>query len=228
MRASRPTGFRTSVSRLANKQQVMGYCLASSLPLLVVALLFNYPLVFPDSYFPGTDLAVLGYIMQAEFLAAASGILIILPLLFKAGSRLGRLLRFAAFMVLGYFCAWVAYAIDGTSGMLYSTLLVFLTFGGGMLFVFDWLSYVTRAFLTLLRWSVAIFAYVSFQLHFDLDIDIAEWRNTPAAISFGAMFFYTLVACEVLVYPLLTWCLENNVRQEKRQEQLEAVGARLG
>jgi len=216
------------VNRLANKQQVMGYCLASSLPLLAIALLFNYPLVFPGSYVPGSDLAVLGYIMQAEFLAAASGILIILPLLFPARSRFVRLLRFVVFMVLGYFCAWVAYTMDGTSGMLYYSVLVFLTFGGGMLFVFDWLSYVTRAFLTLLRWSVAIFAYVSLQLHFNLDVDIQSWKNTPAAVPFGALFFYTLVACEVLVYPLLTWCLENNVRLEKRHEQLEAAAARTG
>lgn len=212
------------MSRLANKQQVMGYCLASSLPLLAVALLFNYPLMFPGSYFPGSDLGVLGYIMQAEFLAAASGILIVLPLLFPARSRALRLLRLLAFMVLGYFCAWIAYTIDGTSGMLWYSLLVFLTFGGGMLFVFDWLSYVTRAFLTLLRWSVAIFTYVSFQLHFGLDVDIQSWNNTPAAVPFGALFFYTLVACEVLLYPLLTWYLENNIRQERLQEVSERLG----
>ena len=216
------------MSRLANKQQVMGYCLASSLPLLVVALLFNYPLVFPGRYFPGSDLAVLGYIMHAEFLAAASGILIVMPLLFPAPSRFSRLLRFAVFVVLGYLWAWVAYTTDGTSGMLYYSALVFLTFGGGMLFVFDWLSHVTRAFLTMLRWSVAIFTYVSFQLYFDLDANIELWKNTPAVVPFGALFFYSLVVCEVLVYPLLTWYLENNIRQEKRQERLQAAAERMG
>lgn len=216
------------MSRLANKQQVMAYCLASSLPLLVVAQLFNYPLLFAGSFFPGSSLAVLGHVMHAEFLAAASGILVVLPLLFPARARSVRLLRFAVFMVFGYCGAWVAYALDGNAGMIYYSLLVFLTFGGGMLFVFDWLSHVTRAFLTLLRWSVAIFVYVSLQLHLDLDVDIAQWRNTPAVIPFGALFFHVLLACELLVYPLLTWYLENNVRQEQQQEKLQAVAARLG
>lgn len=160
---------------------------------------------------------------MAYCLAAASGILVVLPLLFPARTRAARLLRLLVFIVFGYGCAWVAHALDGTAGMLYYCLLVFLTYGGGMLFVFDWLSYVTRAFVTLLRWSLAIFSYVSLQLYFNLDVDIDQWRNTRAVVPFGALFFYTLVACEVLLYPVLTWYLENNVRQELRQQRLEAL-----
>jgi len=56
--------------------------------------------------------------------------------------------------------------------MLFYVVLVFVTFGGGTLFIFDWLYSVTSTFLTLLRWSVALFLYVTLQLQFGLDIDI--------------------------------------------------------
>lgn len=210
---------------LADKRHMMVYCLASALPLMLMALVFNFPLATGGRYFPGTDLALLGYLMHAEFLAAASGILVILPLLFPAGAHWVRHLRMAVFIVFGYACAWIAYSVDGTSGMLSYALLVFLTFGGGMLLVFDWLSGVTRAFLSLLRWSVAVFAYMSLQLYFNLDADITLWKNTRAVVTFGALFFYTLTACEVLVYPWLTWYLERNVRQEHQLERRNAAVA---
>ena len=62
-----------------------------------------------------------------------------------------RLLRLLAFTVLGNLCAWITCAIDGTSGMLWYSLLVFLTFVAGMLFVIDWLSSEALLYL-LLRW----------------------------------------------------------------------------
>lgn len=211
------------MSRFVTKRQVLLYSLASVVPLLFMAMIFNYPLAFPGHYFPGTGLSMLGYIMHAEFLAAATGVLIVLPLLFPVGNRLGWLIRLTIFIVIGYGFTWVAFNVGGTSGMLFYALLVFLTFGGGTLFVFDWLTYVTRVFLSLLRWSVAIFIYVSYQVYFDLDVNIEVWKNTPAALPFGALFFYTLCLCEVSIYPILTWYLENNVKQEKRHEQILAA-----
>ena len=213
-------GSRPIVSRFSSLRQTLLYCMASSMPMLLMALVFAWPLLFTNHYFPGTDLSILGYVMHAEFLAVASGILVVLPLLFPVATRVGRFVRMAAFMVIGYCFAWLAYNVDGTSGMLFYALLVFLTFGGGMLLVFDWLNYVTRAFLSLLRWSVAIFAYVSFQLYFDLDVDIEVWKNTRDVLPFGAIFFFTLSLCEVLLYPILTYYLENNVKYEKEQEEL--------
>lgn len=212
-----------SVSRSVNKRLILHFGLASTLPLLVMALVFNLPLLFPGTYPPGISLATLGYIMHAEFLAVASGILLVLPLLLPVRTRMGRMLRFLLFMVVGYGFAWMAYNIDGSSGMLYYALLVFLTFGGGTLLVFDWLTHVTRAFLTMLRWSVAIFAYVSWQLHFDLDVDIEVWKNTQDVVSFGTLYFYTLVLCEAVIYPPLTWYLEQNVKQERREETMIAA-----
>lgn len=203
----------------------MLYCLASSVPLMLMALVFNIPLAFNGAFLPGTNLAVLGYVMHAEFLAAASGILIVLPLLFPAGSKRNKWIRMGAFMIVGYFFAWIAYNVDGTSGMIFYALLVFLTFGGGMLFIFDWLTYISRAFLSLLRWSVAIFAYVSWQLYYDLDVEIEAWKHTSDVIPFGAAFFYTLSLVEVLLYPFLTYYLENNVAAEKRQALFMASAA---
>lgn len=216
------------VSPSVNKRLILQFGLASSVPLLVMALVFNLPLLFPGMYLPGISLATLGYIMHAEFLAVASGILLILPLLLPARSRPGRVLRLLLFLVFGYGFAWTAFNIDGSSGMLYYALLVFLTFGGGTLLVFDWLTHVTRAFLTMLRWSVGIFAYVSWQLHFDLDVDIAVWKNSPDALGFGALYFYTLALCEALVYPPLIWYLEQNVKQGRREEAVNAVAAAAG
>jgi hypothetical protein len=217
-----------TVSRIVNKRLILHFGLASTVPLLAMALLFNLPLLFPGTYPPGISLATLGYIMHAEFLAVASGILLILPLLLPARTRLGSVLRFLLFMVVGYGFAWMAYNIDGSSGMLYYALLVFLTFGGGTLLVFDWLTHITRAFITMLRWSVAIFAYVSWQLHFDLDVDIEVWKNTRDVVSFGALYFYTLVLCEAFVYPPLTWYLEQNVKQMRREEEVNIVAVEAG
>lgn len=196
--------------------------LAAIVPLLLMSLLFGFPGTF-GRFVPGTGLATMGYIVHAEFLAAASGILVLLPLLFPVSRPWHKALRLVAFMLIGYGFAWMAYNIDGTWGMLAYVLLVFVTFGGGSLAGFDRLSHVTRTFLSLLRWSVAMFVYVSWQLHFDLDVDIAAWKNTPEVITFGSLYFFTLCLCEVLLYPVLTWHLEAGIRQDRQQEAFLAA-----
>ncbi len=100
--------------------------------------------------------------------------------------------------------AWFSYDIGGMEGMLFYALLVFITFGGGTLFIFDTFTTQTRSFLTLLRWSLGIFIYVSLQLSFDLDSDIATWKGTSDVIPFGASFFYLLFLFELIIYPPLT------------------------
>jgi hypothetical protein len=140
---------------LANKL-ILFYCLAASLPAMALAIIFNYALVF-DTYLPGTNARVLGYLIQAEFLAAASGILLIVPLLIQVRTKAMRLFRLAVFLAFGFATNWVAYSVGGLEGMLAYVLLVFVTYGGGTLFVFDWLSGISRTFLSLLRWSMSIF-----------------------------------------------------------------------
>lgn len=195
-------------------RKTLFYCLAAALPSMLVALLFNVPLAF-DTFLFGADLRILGYMMQAEFLAAASGILVILPLLLQVTHPLLRLGRFVLFLVCGGALAWVAYDLDGLEGMLFYALLVFVTYGGGTLAVFDWLSPVTRTFVSLLRWSMSIFLFVSLQLQFELDIDISTWKATIAVVPFGATFFYTLFLLETVLYPPLTWYLERKLVLDK-------------
>jgi len=101
------------------------------------------------------------------------------------------------------------------AGMLFYSLLVFFTFGGGTLFVFDVFAVQTRAFLTLLRWSLGIFIYVSLQLSFDLDSDIAAWKGTSEVVPFGAAFFYLLFLFELICYPALTYYLERKHTEER-------------
>ncbi len=200
---------------LANKL-ILIYCLAASLPAMLLAVIFNYSMVFPNQYIPGTNPRVLGYLIQAEFLAAASGILLVVPLLIQVRSRAMRLFRLAVFLACGFGTMWVAYDLGGLDSMLSYVLLVFVTYGGGTLFVFDWLSGISRTFLSLLRWSMSIFLYVSFQLHFELDADINSWRDdTASVIPFGATFFYTLFALEILLYPLLTHYLERKLVNDR-------------
>ena len=195
------------------------YCLAASLPAMLLAIVFNYALVFDTAFVPGTNLRVLTYLIQAEFLAAASGILMLVPLLIRVRTRAMRLFRLAAFLAFGFGTMWVAYDVGGINGMLSYVLLGFVTYGGGTLFVFDWLSGVSRTFLSLLRWSMSIFLYVSFQLYFELDADIASWRNeTASVIPFGATFFYTLFALEIVLYPLLTYYLERKLVQDRAMQ----------
>lgn len=191
------------------------YCLAASLPAMLLAVIFNYALVFDNSFVPGTNLQILGYLIQAEFLAAASGILVIVPLLIQVKNRAMRWLRLAVFLAFGIGTLWVAYNIGGLESMLCYVLLVFVTYGGGTLLVFDWLSGISRTFLSLLRWSMSIFLYVSFQLQFNLDADIGTWKDTEASISFGATFFYTLFALEIILYPILTYYLERKLVQDR-------------
>jgi len=76
------------------RNQVMAYCLAAATPLLIMAIIFNFSLVFNGRYIFWTSQEVLGYIIQAEFLAVASGVLIVLPLLIKANNRFMRIFRF--------------------------------------------------------------------------------------------------------------------------------------
>jgi hypothetical protein len=200
---------------LANKL-ILSYCLAASLPAMLLAIIFNYAMVFDEEFIPGTNPRILGYLIQAEFLAAASGILLIVPLLIRVRTRGMRLFRLAVFLACGFGTMWVAYDLGGLNSMLSYVLLVFVTYGGGTLFVFDWLSSVSRTFLSLLRWSMSIFLYVSFQLHFNLDADIASWRDeADAVIPFGATFFYTIFALEIVLYPLLTYYLERKLVQDR-------------
>jgi len=203
------------VHKASFQQDILMYCLLSAVPLMLMALAFNFPLLFSGRFLPGFDTETLGYIMQAQFLAAASGILLILPLLFFVPGKLSLWLRRLVFAVFGFGFAWLAYDVDGTAGMIYYTLLVCLTYGGGTLLVFDWLSGVCRTFLSLLRWSTAIFFYVTYQLELNLDVDIDVWKNTKDVIPFGAMYFATLLGLEVLAYPALTWHLEKKLQQER-------------
>ncbi len=191
------------------------FCIAAAAPLLLIALLFNIPLANHGRFFPGTSQLMLGYVMHSAFLAAASGIFPLIPLLFSFKRKLFRFVPKAIFAVFGFGCAWLAHMIAGTAGMLFYVLLVFVTYGGGTLFIFDWLSSVTRTFLSLLRWSMALFIYVTLQLHLNLDVDIENWRNTRSAIEFGASYFYILCLLEVVLYPPLTWYLEYRLQGEQ-------------
>jgi len=200
------------------RNKALFFCLAAALPSMFIALLFNVPLAF-DTFLFGADRRILGYIMQAEFLAAASGILMILPLLLQVKHPFMRIVRLLLFLVCGSVLAWIAYDLDGLEGMLFYALLVFVTFGGGTLAVFDWLSGISRTFLSLLRWSMAIFLFVTFQLHFELDIDIGTWKQTDAVIPFGATFFYALFMLEIMLYAPLTWYLERKLILDKAMSQ---------
>lgn len=190
-------------------KRMLTYCLASATPLLLMALVFNFSLLFSGRFLIWTTQESLGYIIQAEFLAVATGVLVILPLLIQRSSILVRMLRFCLFVALSGTFAWVAYDIDGLAGMLFYALLIFITFGGGTLFIFDLLSTQSRAYLTMLRWSLGIFMYVSLQLAFNLDSDIANWKNTPEVIPFGSAFFYLLFVFELVLYAPLLFYLEN-------------------
>jgi hypothetical protein len=189
-------------------------CLAAALPLLVMALIFNYALVFTDRYLFWTSQEILGYIIQAEFLAAASGILIICPLLIPVKNKFLKLFLLLIFIGLSSAFAWTAYNIDGIAGMFFYAILVFISYGGGTLFIFDWYYGTSRTFLSLLRWSMAIFVYFTLQLNYDLNSDISAWKDTRAVIPFGATFFYILLALELILYPPLTYYLENKLSQE--------------
>lgn len=200
---------RVPLAQAPHKQRVLFYCLAAALPLFLVASLFNYSLMRGEGhYLFGASLEILGYIIQAEFLAVASGILILVPLLVQAGNKYLRWFLFALFVGLAGAFAWIAYEIDGPLGMMFYSLLVFVSYGGGTLLVFDWYAGTTRTFLSLLRWSMGIFLYVTLQLAFNLESDISLWKNTRTVIPFGASFFYILSVLELVLYTPLTWYLE--------------------
>ncbi len=197
------------------QKHLLIFCVAAAVPLLLIALLFNFPLATGGHYFAGTSQKVLGDLVHSAFLAAASGILPLIPLLFSIRNPLLRLVPKAIFVIFGFTCAWIAHAIAGTAGMLFYVLLVFVTYGGGTLLIFDWLSSVTRTFLTLLRWSAALFIYVTLQLHLNLDVDIENWKHTNDVVDFGASYFYILCLLEVVLYPALTWYLEYRLQDEQ-------------
>lgn len=197
------------MAKAPHKQRVMFYFLAAALPLFLVASLYNYSLLRGEGhYLFGANLEILGYLIQAEFLAVASGILVLIPLLVQSRVKYIRWFLFALFAALASAFAWLAYEIDGAPGMLFYSLLVFVSFGGGTLLMFDWYAGTTRTFLSLLRWSMGIFLYLTLQLSFNLESDISIWKNTRTVIPFGASYFYLLSVLELIVYTPLTYYLE--------------------
>jgi len=204
------------LAKTPQKQRVMFYCLAAALPLFLVASLFNYSLMRGEGhYLLGADLDVLGYLIQAEFLAVASGILILILLLVQTRVKILRWLLNLIFIAVASACAWLAYEIDGALGMVFFSLLVFVFYGGGTLLVFDWYPGTTRTFLSMLRWSMGIFLYVTLQLSFNLESDISVWKNTRTVIPFGASFFYILSVLELMLFAPLTWYLEEKHNTDK-------------
>ena len=198
------------------KERVLFYCLAAALPLFLVASLFNYSLLRGEgNYLLGADLEILGYIIQAEFMSVASGILILIPLLVPAPNKIIRILLYIIFLALAVGFAWLALEIAGTLGMVFYALLIFVSYGGVTLFVFDWYSGATRTYLSMLRWSMGIFLYVTLQLSFNLESDISVWRNTREVIPFGASYFYLLSLLELIFYTPLTYYLEKKNNQDK-------------
>ncbi|MEY4642687.1 MAG: hypothetical protein RLZZ227_2681 [Pseudomonadota bacterium] len=123
----------------------------------------------------------------------------IVPLLVQVRTKHRCLIRLALFFAFGFATIWGACNFDGLKGMLCYVLLVFVTYGGGTLFVFDWLT-----------------------MHFNLDSDISKWKMTDAVIPFGAAFFYTLLAREILLYPFLTCSLERKLVQDR---EIQRAGA---
>jgi len=198
------------------KERVLFYCLAAALPLFLVASLFNYSLLRGEgNYLLGADLEILGYIIQAEFMSVASGILILIPLLVPAPNKIIRILLYIIFLALAVGFAWLALEIAGTLGMVFYALLIFVSYGGVTLFVFDWYAGATRTYLSMLRWSMGIFLYVTLQLSFNLESDISVWRNTREVIPFGASYFYLLSLLELIFYTPLTYYLEKKNNQDK-------------
>ena len=65
-----------------------------------------------------------------------------------------------------------------------------------------------------MRWSLGIFVYVSLQLYFNLDSDIASWKDTIEVVPFGASFFYLLFLFELIIYPPITYYLEKKNAQD--------------
>ena len=204
------------MSKAPAKDRLLFYCLAAALPLFLVASLFNYSLLRgSDYYLFGTNQEILGYIIQAEFLAVASGILILIPLLVQAHNKYLRWLLYSLFICIAGAFTWLAHEIDGSAGMIFFALLVFVSYGGGTLFVFDWYAGATRTYLSMLRWSTGIFLYVTLQLSFNLESDINLWKNTRTVIPFGAAFFYILSVMELIFYTPLTYYLEKKHNQDK-------------
>lgn len=204
------------MARAPQQVRVLFYFLAAALPLFLVASIFNYSLLRGnDHYLFGASLEILGYIIQAEFLAVASGILILIPLLVHTDSRYLRWLLYLIFAGLAGTFAWIAYEVDGPAGMVFYSLLVFVSYGGGTLLIFDWYAGATRTFLSLLRWSMGIFIYVSLQLSFNLESEISVWKNTPTVIPFGASYFYILSVLELILYTPLTYYLEKKYSQDR-------------
>lgn len=204
------------MSKAPHKERVLFYCLAAALPLFLVASLFNYTLLRGEGvYLPGVDLQILGYIIQAEFLAVASGILILIPLLVQANNKYLRWALYFIFICLAGGFSWLAYELAGTNGTLFFALLVFVSYGGATLFVFDWYAGATRTFLSMLRWSMGIFLYVTMQLSFNLESDISAWSNTREVVPFGAAFFYVLSVLELVLYTPLTYYLEKKHSQDR-------------
>ena len=173
----------------------------ASVPALVTAVAFAWPLLFADSYLPGTDRVSLTRAMQIEFIAAASGLFLLMPLLAMTTTAYGHAVRVIALLLLAWTFASAAHHYDGWRGVFTYVCLVIVSYGGGSLFLRDTLSRNTMAMLAAGRWVIWIFAFFPLVVYFDLgDGNISRWEGKVATIKFGATFFTIVFLLEFFVF----------------------------
>ena len=84
---------------------------------LLAAVIFAWPLVFPDNYVLGTDRLSLTKVMQIEWLLMAGGLFLVLPLLGNSIMRWNARLSLVLFIGFAWTFAYGAYDLDGTRGL---------------------------------------------------------------------------------------------------------------
>ena len=200
--------------------------IAAAAPALVPAIIFIWPLVFDESYLFGTDRVSLGRVMQIEFLAMASGLFLLMPLLVPTVSKRGHVLRIFLFLAVGWAFATVSHHYDGWRGIVCYVILVIMTYGGGTLFMSDVVSRDVLAILAAARWIVWLAFFLPLIVWFDLgEGNISRWAGKLATIRLGATFF-TIVF--LLEFFLFSWASAHvDAGLERRRAREAAVDAQL-
>ena len=196
-----------------------------AVPVLLAAVIFAWPLVFPDHYVLGTDRLSLTKVMQIEWLLMAGGLFLVLPLLGNSIMRWNARLSLVLFIGFAWTFAYGAYDLDGTRGLASYVVLLFLSYGGNTLFVRKDCFREIMGLIAAARWFISLFAFFPLVVYFDLGKgDIKNWGGKLAVVEMGAWFFFILFLLELFVFSWMTQLLYRHAQAKHDRAEIQHGG----
>ncbi len=172
--------------------------------LIMIVLLYAYPVVSGGHFLPLFDRRELGEIMQLAFLVLAAGLFLVFPIIAPVKAGVGNILRWVLFCGFAIIFGKLVYAQYGPGGVFAFAVLLYATFGGAMLT--EGSRPTTggyRFFAVFARWLICMIVMFSLVVAFDMGGHISRWYQHEKVIAAGFLYFLALSMAELMLYPAL-------------------------